>query len=194
MGWLSIFCLGFRCRCPGIGPKVINCRLANTRDTHWGDYCWNRSNFIGRATYLVGKLGAEGGDLERRIASRLSTAAISSLSDFRVENSKEKDIFTCNGWHFETLKQLYPWWFWKLGYGQGIIVLEKWMPPPALCCCNRNLWPCAQSKYLSRQYCNSTQLCCGSAQIYITTHGWILLKALFKLYVISVLSNHQIQI
>ena len=71
---VSIFCLRFRCWCFGIEPKVINCRPANTRDTHWGDYCWNRSNFIGRATYLVGKLGAEGGDLERRIASRLSTA------------------------------------------------------------------------------------------------------------------------
>ena len=65
-GGLSIFCLGFRCsRCAGIGPKVINCRPANTRDTHWGDYCWNRSNFIGRATYLVAEPGTEAeADLE----------------------------------------------------------------------------------------------------------------------------------
>ena len=59
----------------------------------------------------------------------------------------------------------------SLGFGGGIIVFEKWMPPPAAVAAIE-IYGRAQSKYLSRQYCKSTQLYVSTFTQEIVTILW----------------------
>ena len=151
-GLLSIFCLEFHYSpCPGIRPKVINCRPANTRDTHWGDYCWNRSNFIGRATYLEAELGAaEEGERLGSPPHSKQTFHPCLLPHFRVKNSQEKDIFINILWQKSKISIPGLW-------GRHHCLWKVNAPPAAVAAIE--IYGHAQSKYLSRQYCKSTQLC-----------------------------------
>ena len=111
-----------------------------------------------------------GGELDRRIASRLSsTTAISPLpaSSFQggeFTGERHCHQYSC-GRFVESRK------FQSLGYGGGIIVFEKWMPPPAAVAAIE-IYGRAQSKYLSRQYCKSTQLYISTFTQEIVTILW----------------------